>query len=229
MYAVIAQFLRASLHSPRRLGAPGIGGLCLLACLASPPANAVPIVLYTFDDGGTFYNGPDTVAPRLTAAAWSDRDGTLGDYAGNGGRAVAASSWDDGNAFRFALTVAPGYALALSGFSFDQRASGTGAKHWALKLGSTVLDSGGTSTDFTQRSGPLALGGLADRLLFELAGGGGDSSAGTWRIDNFSLSGTLQPQAVPEPPMPVLLASALAACMLIATLRVPRRRTAQRG
>ena len=229
MYTAIAQLLRTSSHSPLRLRVPGIGGLCLLACLASPPAGAVPIVLYTFDDGGAFYNGPDSVAAHLTATPWSDQDGTLGDYAGNPGRAVAAAGWADGNAFRFALTVAPGYALGLSGFSFDQRASGTGAKNWTLKLGGTLLGSGATSTGFTQRAGTVGLTGLTDQLLFELAGGGGDSTAGTWRIDNFSLDGTLQAQAVPEPSVPALLASVLAAWTLIAALRFPRRRTAQSG
>lgn len=221
MYPPIAQLLRSHYLSPR----PGFAGVLLLTCLAAAPADATPLVRYGFDAAGSFHNGPAMTAAHLTASPWSDDDGTLGDYAGVSGRAIAASSWDDGNAFTFALTVAPGYRLALGGFSFDQRASGTGAAAWTLKLGGTTLGTGATSTDFTRRASTLALDGLIGLLQFRLAGSGGDTSAGTWRIDNFALDGTLQPfaQAVPEPPMNLLLGAVFGGWLLVGAARASRR------
>lgn len=222
MYAAIAQASHAFVSPLRPLAARHLAAGVLLACTAS--AGATPLVSYDFDGpDGSFVNGPASVAAHLTASAWSDDDGTLSDYAGVSGRAVAASSWNDGNAFRFALTVAPGYSLQLSSFGFEQRASSTGAKSWALTLDGATLASGTTSTSFAARSGGLALSALTDQLLFAVTGTGANSSTGTWRIDNFLFSGTLTANAVPEPPAPLLLAPALGVWLLNGARRARER------
>jgi hypothetical protein len=185
-------------------------GFCLLA--VALPTQAATIVLYDFDaSGGGFENRPEALATNISASAWSVRDGTLTDDPGNPGSAIVARSWhgDNGNAFTFHITVDPGYRLTLDGFSFDQWASGTGPSNWTLSIGGNSAASGITSTTFTNRSGSLSLGNFSGVVSVILFGNGGKESTaqGTWRVDNFTLTGN-----VTHAPLPAslgLLASAL--------------------
>jgi len=171
-------------------------------------AGATPIVNFDFDDGsGGFLNAAALVAPGLSASAWSDLDGTLTSFTGNPGRALAAKSWNDGNALSFTLSAPPGLSWRFDDFSFDQRASSTGPLDWTLKMGGIVTANGSTTQGFTTVFGPGGLSGLAGDVLIELEAGGAPSATGTWRIDNFSLNGTIM--QVPEPATLLMLTTGL--------------------
>jgi hypothetical protein len=183
-------------------------GFCLLA--VTLPTQAATIVLYDFDaSGGGFENSPETVEADISASLWSVNDGTLTHYDGDPGEAIAVDRWNDvdGNAFSFQITVGPGYRLALGGFSFDQRASDKGADNWSLSIAGNSLGSGITSTTFTSRSGNLNLGNLSGVVSVILFGNGGTDPNGTWRVDNFTLTGNVTHAPLPAPL--ALLASAL--------------------
>lgn len=199
MYTPLAAFRRGlravSIRFTRcRLAAAGFSA-ALAWCL---PAPATPIVGFDFDDGsGGFVNSAALLASGFTASAWADSDGTLTDFSGNPGRALAAKSWHDGNALWFTLFSPPGTSWNFEGFSFDQRASSTGPLAWTLKLGGMTAGGGATTQSFSTAAGPGAVTGLSGAVLVELAADGAPSSTGTWRIDNFRLDGSIV--QVPEP------------------------------
>jgi hypothetical protein len=174
----------------------------------APPASAAQVLGYDFDGpGGALELSADTLAPGLSAAPWSDLDGVLASAAGNPGLALSSRSFHDGNGLILALTVLPGYVLTLDGFAFDQRASNTGPTSWGLSIAGAELANGTTSTTFADRSGVLGLGDLAGDIVIAVSGAGASSSAGTWRIDNFSLTGAVNP--VPLPPSLLFLLSSV--------------------
>lgn len=186
-----------------------------LACLPLAEASAASLAVYGFDtfDGG-FTITPSALATGVLAGQWQDADGTLSGYAGNPGRALGARDFDDGNLFRWSVQAADGSMLAVTGLRFDQQASASGPKFWALDVDGTRVATGATSTAFGQVFVPLALA-PRPRLEFTLEGFDAGSALGTWRIDNFSLEGELQgempgaPSPVPLPPALPLFAAGL--------------------
>jgi hypothetical protein len=170
---------------------------------------AVPITVFDFDtDAGEFENLPDLTVEGVSASAWTDTDGTLTNFAGISGRAIAARNWHDGNSLEFSLAVQPGFSLSLDGFEFAQRASSSGPLQWTLEILNQVAGSGLTSTAFSAFSGALALSDLSGIVPVVLTASGASSSSGTWRVDDFLLSGKVT-ASVPEPPSWMLLAVAL--------------------
>ena len=185
----------------------------LWSLLAFParPATAAPAVAYDFDDGaGGFLNAPALTVSHLSADAWGDTDKSFGAATGNPGKAISASHFNDGNTFELSLSVEPGYALSVDGYSFDHRVSGTGPKLWILSLGGAQVASGTTVVDdFTSAGGALNLTRLTGEVTVGLYANGAGTKAGTWRIDNFQLNGGVNPLPTPLPASILLLVSAL--------------------
>lgn len=184
-------------------------GLLILVLLTTR-VQAALVGSYTFEDGaGDFTAAAGFAAEDLTLGAWSDAAGSLTDFAGNPGRAIAARDWDIGNEFRFQVTVPPNRSLALDGFAFDNLASASGASQWSLSINEQTVAGGLTSLSFTNVADTLDLSGLGGNFWVRLAGSGASSGTGTWRIDNFQLSGTLAPAPVPLPPAAAMLLPAM--------------------
>ncbi len=172
---------------------------------------------YLFNDAAaTSYSNPGADAAfalpaELGNAAWTARDGGLNGSGlvgqGAAGKAVAATGWNDGdgNAFQFTLTVASGYQLDLSEISFWEQGSnggqGNGPASWALTLNGVSLDSGSATrgtpggTHSISDTALAALSantqGLTGTLQFSLGATGSALAGSTWRVDNFTLSGSL--------------------------------------
>ena len=167
------------------------------------------IVTYDFEDSaGAFENAPAILLPGIGALPWSDLRGSLSNFSGNPGRAIAARTFLDGNTLVLTLNVAPGFSADVDGFSFDHLASASGPANWDLKINTTPIASGETSTTFETISGLLNLENITDTITVALSGFGATSNSGTYRLDNFVLSGAITP--VPIAPAIVLLGSALA-------------------
>ncbi|MSR15370.1 MAG: hypothetical protein EXR86_12565 [Gammaproteobacteria bacterium] len=191
-------------------GRPVLGLAALFTILSTTPLEAATLAHFDFEDaGGAFSNLAELVAPELTISAWSDADLTLGSVAGNpsSGWAVTAKDFDDGNEYRLSLSPVSGFNLALTGFSFDHRVSSSGPRTWELQLNGIPLAFGTTSTSF--KSENIALSTVADTapFLLSLYGTGASNSAGTYRLDNVMVSGTLS--AVPLPASLWLFGSAI--------------------
>ncbi|MCC6201895.1 MAG: hypothetical protein IT494_02685 [Gammaproteobacteria bacterium] len=179
-------------------------------CACSPLAtNAATLVLFDFEDANdAFELTPDFLAAGVAAGAWSDIDGTLTGSLGDPGRALSSKSWADGNALRFTLLPQPGQALMLDGFSFDEQASGTGPKGWQLRIDGVPVAIGDTASAFATHAGVFSAEPLTGAIEISLLGLDASANAGTWRIDNFALTGAVAP--VPTPGGLVLLLSGIA-------------------
>ncbi len=161
------------------------------------------VLRLAFDDGaggGTLVNPGVTVqaAAITTVGAWTDTDATLvaGGLVGITGRAIAARSWNDGNAFHFTFDIAPGSSLDLTGFSFGEQGSqggqGTGPSSWTLSVnGVQEGTAAATPGAFTVWSDELQLSGLTGTVQIDLAATGAGTANATWRIDDFTLIGAV--------------------------------------
>ena len=98
---------------------------------------------------------------------------------------------------RIRVTRRHGQLLQLSRFGFEQSASASGPLSWALSIDDVHVASGATSVGFQAISEDLALDGITGSFLLALSGDGASSNAGTYRIDNFFLEGSVS--AVPLP------------------------------
>ncbi len=179
-------------------------------CADIAPASTT-IISYDFEDpSGVFENEPETVVSGIDALAWFDRHSSLTNFTGNpsSGRALAARTFLEGNTLTLILDVAPGFSTNLDGYSFDHLASASGPVIWDLKVNAIHIAAGNTSTSFSNVNDDLALSDITNRITVELSASGATSNSGTYRVDNFVLTGTVTP--VPIAPGIVLFASALA-------------------
>lgn len=201
---------------------------CLIVSLLAVPCAetlAASLAAFGFETGdGSFTTGPTFLADGVIAGEWQDVDGTLTGYAGSPGRALGARDFDDGNALRWSVRATAGRGLALTALRFDQLASTSGPKFWALEIDGTTVATGATSTVFTPVNVPLA---FVPGEFFEisLAGFDAGSAVGTWRIDNFELLGEVQGDSSSGPggtspvPLPPALLPFAAALLLTAGAR----------
>lgn len=161
-------------------------------------ASAETVLLYDFEDtNGDFDLSAEVRADGLELGDWSVINSTLRDFSGNPGRAIASGGFSSGNAFELPISVADGQVLQLSKFGFDQSASASGPVNWTLSINDVNVASGATSVGFQTISEPLALGGITGSFLLAILGDGASSNAGTYRIDNFFLEGSVSPVPLP--------------------------------
>ena len=166
------------------------------------------MLLYDFEDAnGDFDLNAEVIDAGLSVSSWTVLSSTVRDFAGNPGRAMASGGFSSGNAFELMVTVDAGSVLSLSGFAFDQFASGSGPSDWQLHIDGMTVATGSTAGSYTNETGALNLNALSDTFTIGLSGSGASSNLGTFRIDNFSLSGDVQPV-----PLPASLGLFAAAC-----------------
>ena len=120
---------------------------------------------------------------------------------GNGFSMSSGPPTADYSCFTFAVTVISGQ-IGLSNFSFDDRASSTGPKTFDVQISqqadfsSVLYDSGarGAHTGFSttpMNSLVLTNSNLTGTIYFRIYAYASGGSAGTWRLDNINLQGTV--------------------------------------
>jgi len=192
---------------PRRGLAATVCGICL-GVAQSATASSV-LASFDFDaDAGGFANGPDVVAAGLGVPGWYAATGSVADFAGVTGRALAARNFAAGNALVLEITVGSGFSATIDGVAFDHVASASGPTQWTLSINGTDVGGGTTPATFERYDDTLALGPLSGALRIELRGLGASSNNGTYRLDNFTLSGAVTP--VPLAPALVFAGSVTA-------------------
>ena len=177
---------------------------------------------YRFDDGAGGFANPGLanssvptsvtfVGDPANPAAWIAKSGTLSSLKGNAStRAIAiGTGWATGNGFQFTLHVADGKSLDVTSLSFFEQGSGSnlglGPSQWTIRI-NDVLRASGNSTPgfgglfhstenaggdiFSLRSNERMTGDVV--VLIEASGAANDTTA-SWRIDDFSLQGTVSP------------------------------------
>ena len=161
-------------------------------------AAAATLVQFDFDDeAGGFEITPEFAHAAISGTLWGDDLSLLTDFAGNPGRALATSGFPDGNALHLMLDVQPGFAVTLERIRLDLRASASGPELWHITAAGVTLASGAVSTSFEVVDVAIALLPVQQALTLNIEAEGASSSAGTLRIDNVELIGSVVPVALP--------------------------------
>ncbi len=165
-------------------------------------ANAAVLARFDFEDAnGAFTPAAEDLAANLSTGGWRDADGFLQSAKEPAGFSISTRSFHDGNQLLLSLAPMPGFELRLSDLSFDARVSATGPGAWQLHLAGNQIASGTTATSFKTEHVTLNSALFTAPLELALRASGASSAAGTLRLDNFVLQGSLQPvvNAVPVP------------------------------
>jgi large repetitive protein len=147
---------------------------------------------------GTISTHPYTVAPAvlntsLSGSSWSNSTGAWINYGGASGQALSLSNSSGTPTITLSFTVAAGKQLDITSFSFWRQRSNTGAQAWTLSIngipvGAGLVPTGGTNTGDTPVALPVTgLTGTVNVVL-SLTGATGN---GTFRLDDFTLNGTV--------------------------------------
>jgi hypothetical protein len=178
----------------------------------SPVSSSHAAILAAFDfdgPGGSFDAHADTLHPAIVAAGFSDLAGTLTDFAGVTGRALAASAFNNGNAITLTLVSDPGQLVVVERVRFALRVSASGPTVWQMRIGDAAPQSGPATTAFTAFDLEFPAASGNGGLAIVLSGLGATATSGTLRLDNVVVEGLVS--AVPLPPAFVLAGVPLAA------------------
>ncbi|MBX9606224.1 MAG: calcium-binding protein [Gammaproteobacteria bacterium] len=99
--------------------------------------------------------------------------------------------------FQFTLTVAAGERIDLTAFAFKEQSSngsrGQGPTDWTLLIANQTVASGAATLGNPggAHAGELHLAGLTGQVSITLTATGALASTATWRVDDFSLTGTV--------------------------------------
>ncbi len=162
-----------------------------------PPPPPTTIATYTFGATGAETNQPASVAANVAAGGVVTKDGAWTFFAGVSGVAIADTGWAD-NHFELQIAPAAGFRVTLAELAFQDRASSTGPTSFQAYVvqGANALPAGGGPAHQTFTANTVAIPGAAagpftEPFSVRIVGAGASSSAGTWRIDDLVLKGTI--------------------------------------
>ena len=174
--------------------------LSLLLLTVSIAGFSDPVIYYipfsAVVSGTTTYTAsPTTLAANLTAApAWTST-ATLQGYNGCSGSSMSIAGAATGavNTFSTTITVAPGYAMNITGMSFCTNHSTIGYPNWVLKANNVIFGSGSMGTGGNGTYSPILANStnLTGTVTIDFVMSGGYNPAGTGRLSNFTLTGTV--------------------------------------
>jgi hypothetical protein len=155
--------------------------------------------IYLHDFGSTTISAhPYTIAPgtfdaNFSASSWSNSASAWTSFAGSGGQAIALNNSSGTPTITLTFSVAPGYSVSITQFNFWRMRSSTGAQNWSMTINGTSVGSGtvpttGAALGATNVSN--AITGLTNTVTVVISLSGA-SGTGTFRFDDFQLTGTV--------------------------------------
>lgn len=214
---------------------------CLAASLSAGALEAQTLVAFTFGTSGNPTTSATTAAENVLVSSFTGNIGTPNTSSsspgslsagGSGGSYYTASNFRtaDNNYFEFTLTPAAGYEITLTGVSFFYLSTSSGPTTTNL-LGS-LDDFGSNLASFalTRTSGSptaadwhLATGAttltFGTSTTFRLSATGASSAAGSLKLDDFTIHGSVS--QVPEPSTYAAITGVVA--LAVAAIRRRRR------
>lgn len=157
--------------------------------------------IYLHDFGTTTIStSPYTVAPttinsNLSNSQWTSSTGTFTNFAGNGGapsQALSLSNSSGTPSLTLTFSVAAGCTLDITSFNFWRQRSTSGAQNWTLTINGIFVGSGTvptTGASIGNTAVANAVNGLTGNVSVVLSLSGA-SGTGTFRLDDFTLSGS---------------------------------------
>ncbi len=164
------------------------------------------LVQYDFEGETLVASSQDA---NITASDFSAvGDGAVGYLTGSGGtgtKAYKKNDWanasDDNpnDYFAFSITVAQGYIVDLTGLSFATQRSGTGPTNWVVKYSTDdstyyEIEAGNDAVAdafHTHNADLLLPFDVTGTLYFRIYGTNSSDAAGSWRIDDVTLNGSI--------------------------------------
>ncbi len=166
-----------------------------------------PVATYDFEDaGGASTDVATTTDPDLSATDFGLFSGSPSFFSGNGSPfGISANDWAGAPGtqyFTFTLTPAAFRQLTLDALVFDSRRSNTGPDEFTVRILEDGVDTGfdpgqlavGAGSTYTAQNVPIGLGPLFGDVEIQIIASGATSSGGTLRLDNFVVSGSVDPQ-----------------------------------
>jgi len=181
-------------------------GLAIAWIAAFSSVNAA--IVYQHNFGAVAISGkPYTVAPTTldaninSGSQWDTSVSGFTSFAGSSGQALSLSSSAGTPTYTLTFTVASGYQFSLSTFSFWRQRSAAGAQNWSMTVNGTAVGSGtvpttGANTGNLTPSNPILNLSGTITIVLSLSGASG---AGTFRLDDFTLDGTVSSALAAEP------------------------------
>ncbi len=142
------------------------------------------------------YNvNPAVFQSNLSASSWANSTSAWTSYAGSTGEAIALSNSAGTASITLTFTVAAGYKINITSFDFWRQRSTTGAQNWSMTIngittGSGTIPTSGAAIGTTLVANPV--NNLAGTITIVISLSGA-SATGTFRLDDFTLNGTVIP------------------------------------
>ncbi len=155
--------------------------------------------IYLHDFGvTTITSHPYTVSPgtldaNLSTSSWSNSTSAWTSFAGSAGQAIAMSNSGGTPTITLTFSVSPGFQCSVTSFNFWRQRSGTGAQNWAMTINGIAVGSGtvptsGTAIGVTNVTNAVSNQTGTMTVVISLSGATG---TGTFRLDDFTLNGTV--------------------------------------
>lgn len=150
----------------------------------------------------TISTHPYIVAPlvldvNLNSSSWTNSTGSWTSFAGSAGQAIALNNSGGTPSITLTFNVAAGYQMSVTQFNFWRQRSTAGAQNWSITINGIAVGSGtvpttGAAIGNTNVSN--AVNNLTGTITVVI-GLSGASGSGTFRLDDFTLIGTVTPTA----------------------------------
>lgn len=182
--------------------------LALLVCIGNI---SFAQIIYQHDFGTATFTAvnpygvaPSTIDANLSASQWqTSYVSGYNSSAGSAGQALSLTSSLGTPTYSLTFTVASGFNCDITAFSFWRQRSAAGAQNWTLTVNGVTTIGTGTVPTIGVSTGTLGVSSTANGLsgvvnvVLQLSGATG---AGTFRLDDFTLYGSVYPASTCTPP-----------------------------
>lgn len=166
------------------------------------PATYAQVYQHNFGDDAIsthpYTVAPTVINPYLSGSSWSNSTGAWTSLGGATGQAISLANSSGTPTITLTFNVASGKQLDVTSFSFWRQRSSSGAQNWSLTINGIAVGFGtvppaGTTTGTI----PVALSvtGLTGTVTAVLSLSGA-SGTGTFRLDDFTLNGSVTSNCV---------------------------------
>jgi gliding motility-associated-like protein len=171
----------------------------------------------TFSAANPYTVAPTTIDPALSGSQWATNLAAgFNSSSGLTGQALSLSNSNGSPTYSLSYNISGGFLNDVTAFSFWSKRSGTGAPNWTLTINGITVGAGTTPTAGIA-TGTVAVSnavnGLSGTAKVVLTLSGGTSTTGTYRIDDFTLYGSVYSTCTP----PATQATALVSSALTST------------
>jgi|GEM_PF-1938349 len=171
-----------------------------IVTLAIAPGSFAQVYQHTFGTTAIsaypYTVAPATLHPDLSGSSWINSTGEWTSFAGSGGNPDQAIALDNSSGLptiTLTFNVAVGKTLDITSFNFYRRRSNSGAQNWSMSInginvGAGTVTTAGAATGNTPVANPV--NGLTGPVTVVISLSGA-SGTGTFRLDDFTLNGTV--------------------------------------